>query len=217
MVLSRSTTQDSISPKRYCVAAPISPPMAFTDRPTWCMCWTTRKSAPAICRPSSQVWDTPENVGATRKWLTHHNPMDSLQPLFSGFSPRSGRGDLQAFVDIIDAAKKDVLFVTAFACLTTSSTPCWASPRTTYCVRPAKHHQPHHRFPRRPHRRVRRHRLAQYRVGRLAQGEHERPEGQPAGAHQSRGHRLHQRRRRQSSAAVTTSARRPAMAMTRIT
>jgi phosphatidylserine/phosphatidylglycerophosphate/cardiolipin synthase-like enzyme len=40
--------------------------------------------------------------------------MDSLQPLFSGFSPRSGRGDLQAFVDIIDAAKKDVLFVTAF-------------------------------------------------------------------------------------------------------
>ena len=62
-----------------------------------------------------QVWATPENVGATRKWLTHHNPMDSLQPLFSGFSPRSGRGDLQAFVDIINAAKKDVLFVTAFA------------------------------------------------------------------------------------------------------
>jgi phosphatidylserine/phosphatidylglycerophosphate/cardiolipin synthase-like enzyme len=62
-----------------------------------------------------QVWANPTVVGATRKWLTQHNPMDSLQPLFSGFSPRSGRGDLQAFVEIINAAKKDVLFVTAFA------------------------------------------------------------------------------------------------------
>jgi len=62
-----------------------------------------------------QVWANPAVVGATRKWLTQHNPMDSLQPLFSGFSPRSGRGDLQAFVEIINAAKKDVLFVTAFA------------------------------------------------------------------------------------------------------
>lgn len=62
-----------------------------------------------------QVWANPTVVGATRKWLTQHNPMDALQPLFSGFSPRSGRGDLRAFAEIINAAKKDVLFVTAFA------------------------------------------------------------------------------------------------------
>jgi phosphatidylserine/phosphatidylglycerophosphate/cardiolipin synthase-like enzyme len=62
-----------------------------------------------------QVWANPADVGATRNWLTQNNPMDSLQPMFAGFSPRSGQGDLQAFVEIINAAKKDVLFVTAFA------------------------------------------------------------------------------------------------------
>ena len=62
-----------------------------------------------------QVWATPADVGATRQWLTQHNPMDPQQPLFAGFSPRSGLGDLREFVEIITAAKKDVLFVTAFA------------------------------------------------------------------------------------------------------
>jgi phosphatidylserine/phosphatidylglycerophosphate/cardiolipin synthase-like enzyme len=62
-----------------------------------------------------QVWATPADVGATRQWLTQHNPMDPQQPLFAGFSPRSGQGDLHEFVEIINAAKKDVLFVTAFA------------------------------------------------------------------------------------------------------
>ena len=62
-----------------------------------------------------QVWATPDEVGATRQWITQHNPMDPQQPLFAGFSPRSGQGDLRAFVEIINAAKKDVLFVTAFA------------------------------------------------------------------------------------------------------
>jgi phosphatidylserine/phosphatidylglycerophosphate/cardiolipin synthase-like enzyme len=62
-----------------------------------------------------QVWAHPADVDATRNWLTQNNPMDSLQPMFAGFSPRSGQGDLQAFVEIINAAKKDVLFVTAFA------------------------------------------------------------------------------------------------------
>ena len=62
-----------------------------------------------------QVWATPDDVGATRQWITQHNPMDPQQPLFAGFSPRSGQGDLRAFVEIINAAKKDVLFVTAFA------------------------------------------------------------------------------------------------------
>ena len=62
-----------------------------------------------------QVWSTPADVGATRQWITQHNPMDPTQALFAGFSPRSGGGDLDEFVSIINAAKKDVLFVTAFA------------------------------------------------------------------------------------------------------
>ncbi|MCX2546086.1 phospholipase D-like domain-containing protein [Pseudomonas sp. COW5] len=61
-----------------------------------------------------QVWATPADVGATRDWITQHNPMNPTQPLFAGFSPRSGGADLREFVDIINAAKKDVLFVTAF-------------------------------------------------------------------------------------------------------
>lgn len=61
-----------------------------------------------------EVWANPTDVGATRTWITQHNPMDPTQPLFAGFSPRSGGGDLREFVEIIEAAKKDVLFVTAF-------------------------------------------------------------------------------------------------------
>ena len=61
-----------------------------------------------------EVWANPADVGATRNWITGHNPMDPTQPLFAGFSPRSGGGDLREFVEIIEAARKDVLFVTAF-------------------------------------------------------------------------------------------------------
>ncbi|WP_339538959.1 phospholipase D-like domain-containing protein [Pseudomonas sp. RA_15y_Pfl2_54] len=62
-----------------------------------------------------EVWATPADVGATRAWITEHNPMDATQPLFTGFSPRTGGADLSEFVEIIESAKKDVLFVTAFA------------------------------------------------------------------------------------------------------
>ncbi|MDX9668862.1 MULTISPECIES: phospholipase D-like domain-containing protein [unclassified Pseudomonas] len=62
-----------------------------------------------------EVWANPADVGATRTWITEHNPMDPTQPLFAGFSPRSGGADLREFVEIIEAAKKDVLFVTAFS------------------------------------------------------------------------------------------------------
>lgn len=62
-----------------------------------------------------QVWAAPADVGATREWLTENNPMQPEQALFAGFSPRSGQGDLREFVEIINAAKKDLLFVTAFA------------------------------------------------------------------------------------------------------
>jgi phosphatidylserine/phosphatidylglycerophosphate/cardiolipin synthase-like enzyme len=62
-----------------------------------------------------QIWATPDDVGATRDWINQHNPMNPQRALFAGFSPRTGGGDLREFVEIIDAAQKDVLFVTAFA------------------------------------------------------------------------------------------------------
>jgi len=62
-----------------------------------------------------QIWVQPDDLGATRDWVTEHNPMNPQQPLFAGFSPRTGGADLQEFVRIIGAAKKDVLFVTAFS------------------------------------------------------------------------------------------------------
>ncbi|WP_455805596.1 phospholipase D-like domain-containing protein [Pseudomonas fluorescens] len=62
-----------------------------------------------------QIWVQPDDVGVTRDWVTEHNPMNAQQPLFVGFSPRTGGADLKAFVEIISAAKKDVLFVTAFS------------------------------------------------------------------------------------------------------
>lgn len=62
-----------------------------------------------------QIWAEPADVGATRDWITQHNPMNPAQALFAGFSPRTGGADLREFVDIIEGAKKDLLFVTAFA------------------------------------------------------------------------------------------------------
>ena len=62
-----------------------------------------------------QIWDTPDDVGATRKWLTANNPIDDAAPLFAGFSPRTGKGDLAEFVRIMNAADVDLLFATAFA------------------------------------------------------------------------------------------------------
>ncbi|WP_460372289.1 phospholipase D-like domain-containing protein [Pseudomonas sp. Tul1A2] len=62
-----------------------------------------------------QIWVQPDDLGATRDWVSEHNPMNPQQPLFAGFSPRTGGADLQEFVRIIGAAKKDVLFVTAFS------------------------------------------------------------------------------------------------------
>lgn len=62
-----------------------------------------------------QIWAAPADVGATRKWLTQHNPMQPAAALFAGFSPRTGQGDLDEFVRIINGARRDLLFVTAFA------------------------------------------------------------------------------------------------------
>jgi phosphatidylserine/phosphatidylglycerophosphate/cardiolipin synthase-like enzyme len=60
------------------------------------------------------IWDDPEDVGIARKWIDGNNPMDSGEPLFAGFSPRSGKIDLAEFISIINAADRDLLFATAF-------------------------------------------------------------------------------------------------------
>lgn len=70
--------------------------------------------ATAYLQTFDEVWANPADVAVTRNWITEHNPMDPAQTLFAGFSPRSGGADLREFVEIIEAAKKDVLFVTAF-------------------------------------------------------------------------------------------------------
>jgi phosphatidylserine/phosphatidylglycerophosphate/cardiolipin synthase-like enzyme len=54
------------------------------------------------------------DVTATRRYVTENNPVDASQPLFAGFSPRSGGADLESFITHIDAATRDVLFCTAF-------------------------------------------------------------------------------------------------------
>jgi phosphatidylserine/phosphatidylglycerophosphate/cardiolipin synthase-like enzyme len=53
-------------------------------------------------------------TGETSKWITANNPMDPTTDLFAGFSPRKGKGDLTHFINLINAAKTDVLFSTAF-------------------------------------------------------------------------------------------------------
>ncbi|MGV0026268.1 phospholipase D-like domain-containing protein [Phormidesmis priestleyi] len=55
-----------------------------------------------------------DNPTATRRYINQNNPIDLSKPLFAGFSPRTGKKDLQAFVDLIKTADRDVLFCTAF-------------------------------------------------------------------------------------------------------
>lgn len=50
----------------------------------------------------------------TREYISRTNPFTVPQPLFAGFSPRTGGGDLSAFVAEINSARRDVLFATAF-------------------------------------------------------------------------------------------------------
>jgi phosphatidylserine/phosphatidylglycerophosphate/cardiolipin synthase-like enzyme len=60
------------------------------------------------------IWDGPEDVSTTRKWINAHNPIDPEAGLFAGFSPRSKRMDLAEFINIIHSADRDLLFATAF-------------------------------------------------------------------------------------------------------
>ena len=54
------------------------------------------------------------DVSATRDWIDANDPLPEDQSLVAGFSPRSDEKDLDAFVTMIDQAKSDVLFCTAF-------------------------------------------------------------------------------------------------------
>ena len=54
------------------------------------------------------------SVADTKKWIGLNNPMNAKADIFAGFSPRPGGADLVRFVELIDAAKRDVLFSTAF-------------------------------------------------------------------------------------------------------
>ncbi len=60
------------------------------------------------------VWDAPEDVGISRTWINQNNPMDPSSKMYVGFSPRTGAGDLAEFINIMQAADKDLLFATAF-------------------------------------------------------------------------------------------------------
>lgn len=50
----------------------------------------------------------------TRQYVNRVNLLPSAQPLFAGFSPRSKYTDLDTFVALVQSAKSDVLFCTAF-------------------------------------------------------------------------------------------------------
>jgi len=60
------------------------------------------------------IWNDPADVSATRTWINKNNPIDPGRRLFAGFSPRTGKADLAEFINIINAADKDLLFATAF-------------------------------------------------------------------------------------------------------
>jgi phosphatidylserine/phosphatidylglycerophosphate/cardiolipin synthase-like enzyme len=50
----------------------------------------------------------------TRTYITANNPISGSGNPFVGFSPRKGKADLNHFSDLIQSAKRDVLFCTAF-------------------------------------------------------------------------------------------------------
>lgn len=62
-----------------------------------------------------QIWRTPSDVIATRDWINANNQIDTAAPIFVGFSPRSKKLDLVEFVNVINFARQDLLFATAFA------------------------------------------------------------------------------------------------------
>ncbi len=60
------------------------------------------------------LWATATDGSATRAWVDQHSPVQANPGVNIGFSPRSGVPDLQLFTKLIEGAKRDVLFSTAF-------------------------------------------------------------------------------------------------------
>lgn len=72
---------------------------------------------PAIVQKYSNQFErifAGEDPSQTKKRDTEQNILDPSAQLQVGFSPRSGEKDLSCFVTLINAAKQDVLFSTAF-------------------------------------------------------------------------------------------------------
>jgi phosphatidylserine/phosphatidylglycerophosphate/cardiolipin synthase-like enzyme len=56
-----------------------------------------------------------DGPAATRTWIDGHNPLPATDaPLGVVFSPRSGRHDLERYVELIDGADRTLIFATAF-------------------------------------------------------------------------------------------------------
>ena len=70
--------------------------------------------AERYCSLFNVIWNDPADVAATRTWINGNNPIDPGKRTFAGFSPRTGKADLAEFINIINAAGKDLLFATAF-------------------------------------------------------------------------------------------------------
>jgi phosphatidylserine/phosphatidylglycerophosphate/cardiolipin synthase-like enzyme len=61
-----------------------------------------------------EIWKSPADVKLTKAWISQNNPIEEGGALYCGFSPRKGGGDLAEFVRIINGARRDLLFATAF-------------------------------------------------------------------------------------------------------
>ncbi len=61
-----------------------------------------------------ELWRHHDEPAATRKYINEKNKLTDSQPILAGFSPRSGGDDLKFFAQTVQAAKRDVLFCTAF-------------------------------------------------------------------------------------------------------
>jgi phosphatidylserine/phosphatidylglycerophosphate/cardiolipin synthase-like enzyme len=61
-----------------------------------------------------ELWRHHDDPGATRKYIMANNRMSDSPLVLAGFSPRSGGDDLKFFAETVQAAKRDVLFCTAF-------------------------------------------------------------------------------------------------------
>lgn len=72
---------------------------------------------PAVAKQYLDIFETlfsGTDVARTKKSINATNPISFGNDVFVGFSPRSKRADLDAFIGEVNKAKRDVLFCTAF-------------------------------------------------------------------------------------------------------